>query len=72
MTQEKKGEYNLVLSQIDNYKKDDLWELLQKYEAKAPGTNNDLCDPQDFNLMFGTSIGPGGEFYAFFLNYVLL
>ena len=31
-----------------------------KYEVKAPGTNNELCDPQDFNLMFATSIGPSG------------
>ena len=46
--------------QIDNYKRDDLWELIQKYECKAPGTNNDLHDPQDFNLMFATSIGPSG------------
>lgn len=57
---EKKEEYKLVLSQIDNYKKDELWELIQKYEVKAPGTNNDLHDPQDFNLMFATSIGPSG------------
>lgn len=33
---------------------------MQKYEVKAPGTNNDLHDPQDFNLMFGTTIGPSG------------
>jgi len=57
---EKKAEYQKVLNQIDNYKKDELWELIQKYECKAPGTNNDLCDPQDFNLMFATSIGPSG------------
>jgi len=58
--EEKKNEYKKVLSQVDNYKKDELWELLQKYECKAPGTNNDLCDPQDFNLMFATPIGPSG------------
>lgn len=33
---------------------------MQKYEVKAPGTNNDLHDPQDFNLMFGMTIGPSG------------
>lgn len=59
-SQEKKDEYKKVISQVDNYKKEELWELIQKYECKAPGTNNDLCDPQDFNLMFATSIGPSG------------
>lgn len=59
-SQEKKEEYKKVMSQIDNYKKNELWQLIQKYECKAPGTNNDLCDPQDFNLMFATSIGPSG------------
>lgn len=62
---EKKEEYSRVLSQIDNYKKDELWEIIQKYEVKAPGTNNDLHDPQDFNLMFGTSIGPSGLISGF-------
>jgi len=62
---ELKKEYELVMSQMDNYKKDQLWELIQKYEAKAPATNNTLCDPQDFNLMFATSIGPGGLIQGF-------
>jgi len=57
---EKKTEYEAVVRQIDNYKKDELWELIQKYEVKATVTNNDVHDPQDFNLMFGTLIGPGG------------
>lgn len=57
---EKKKEYQIVMNQVDNYKRDELWELIQKYECKAPGTNNDLHDPQDFNLMFATSIGPSG------------
>jgi len=59
-SEDKKAEYKKVMSQIDNYKKDELWDLIQKYECKAPGTNNDLHDPQDFNLMFATSIGPSG------------
>ncbi|XP_002157134.2 glycine--tRNA ligase isoform X1 [Hydra vulgaris] len=65
LSEDKRKEYTLVLSQIDNFKKDDLWNLIQKYECKAPGTNNDLHDPQDFNLMFGTSIGPGGNLAGF-------
>jgi len=59
-TVEKKEEYTRVLQQIDNYKRDELWELIQKYEVKATVTGNAVHDPQDFNLMFGTSIGPSG------------
>jgi len=57
---DKKEEYTAVLGQLDNYKKDELWEYIQKYQVKATVTNNDVHDPQDFNLMFGTSIGPSG------------
>ncbi|XP_066921530.1 glycine--tRNA ligase-like [Clytia hemisphaerica] len=57
---EKKKEYQLVMNKMETYKREELWELIQKYECKAPVTNNDLCDPQDFNLMFATSIGPSG------------
>ena len=38
----------------------EIGELLNKYDCKAPITNNDLTDPQEFNLMFATSIGPTG------------
>lgn len=57
---EKKKEYQEILNQLDNYKKEQIWEKLQKYEAKAPVTNNELTEPVEFNLMFGTSIGPSG------------
>ena len=48
-------------SQLDNLTKDEIGEVIRKYEIKAPMTNNDLSDPLDFNLMFSTSIGPGGN-----------
>ena len=51
----------LLALQIDNYKKDEIWEKLKHYGAKAPVTNNDLTEPVEFNLMFSTSIGPGGH-----------
>jgi len=57
---EKKEEYKSVMTKIENFTRDELWETILKYECKAPATNNDLCDPQDFNLMFATSIGPSG------------
>jgi len=32
-----------------------------KYNMKSPLTGNDLTEPMEFNLMFSTSIGPGGN-----------
>eukprot|EP00795_Rhopilema_esculentum_P014077 gene14077-5064_t len=62
---EKKAEYQKILNQIDNFSKDQIWEKLQHYGAKAPVTNNDLTEPVEFNLMFATSIGPGGYLPGF-------
>lgn len=38
-----------------------MGELLKKYFVKAPDTQNDLSDPEPFNLMFQTQIGPTGQ-----------
>ena len=46
--------------QVDGMSKDDMQETIRKYNMKAPVTGNDLSDPHEFNLMFSTSIGPGG------------
>ena len=51
----------LSLPQVDNYKEKELTELFRKYEVKAPVTGNPVTDPVYFNLMFATSIGPGGQ-----------
>jgi len=46
---------------VDNYGQSELAEKLQKYEVKTPVTNHAFTPPMEFNLMFGTSIGPGGN-----------
>jgi glycyl-tRNA synthetase len=53
-------EYETVLAQIDNYTGAQMWELIKKYDIKAPDTKNDLTEPVEFNLMFDSSIGPTG------------
>jgi len=35
--------------------------MLKKYGVKAPDTGNDISDPEPFNLMFATNIGPTGQ-----------
>ena len=62
---EKKEEMSAVLRQIDNYSLQEIGEFIRKYNCKAPTTNNDLSDPVEFNLMFGTSIGPTGLLKGF-------
>lgn len=34
--------------------------ILRRFNMKSPTTGNDLSDPIEFNLMFGTQIGPTG------------
>nr|XP_033787639.1 glycine--tRNA ligase [Geotrypetes seraphini] len=58
---EKKTEMENVLTQMDNYGQEELADLFVKYGVKSPTTGNDLSPPMSFNLMFQTSIGPGGN-----------
>ncbi|XP_069816704.1 glycine--tRNA ligase [Dendropsophus ebraccatus] len=60
-TAEKKAEMESVLTQMDNYGQQELADLFIKYNVKSPITLNDLSPPVSFNLMFKTSIGPGGN-----------
>ncbi|XP_053322804.1 glycine--tRNA ligase [Spea bombifrons] len=60
-SQEKKTEMESVLTQMDNYGQQELADLFVKYNVKSPITLNDLSPPVSFNLMFQTSIGPGGN-----------
>ena len=50
-----------ILSRVDELSAAELGEQLQKYDVKAPETNNDISKPFPFNLMFKTSIGPRGD-----------
>lgn len=52
---------SLMWLQMDNYTQQELTDLFVKYSVKSPTTGNDLSPPIPFNLMFQTSIGPGGN-----------
>ncbi|TNN88271.1 Glycine--tRNA ligase [Liparis tanakae] len=58
---EKVNEMEDVITQMDNYTQQELTDLFVKYNVKSPSTGNDLTPPVSFNLMFQTSIGPGGN-----------
>ncbi|XP_053715296.1 glycine--tRNA ligase-like [Synchiropus splendidus] len=58
---EKAAEMEDVITQMDNYTQKELGDLFTKYNVKSPATGNDLTPPISFNLMFQTSIGPGGN-----------
>lgn len=63
---------------MDNYTQQELSDLFVNYNVKSPTTGNDLTPPISFNLMFQTSIGPGGnmpgydeKFYLFVVLFFL-
>ncbi|THH03777.1 hypothetical protein EW145_g6017 [Phellinidium pouzarii] len=55
------NEYESILAQLDNYSGPDLGDLCRKYKITNPDTNNEVGEPQQFNLMFASSIGPTGQ-----------
>jgi len=48
-------------AQLDNYSGPELGELCRKYDIRNPDTDNEVTEPQQFNLMFTSSIGPTGQ-----------
>merc|ERR1719327_2004118 len=62
----------------DGYSKQELMEIFKKYDIRSPDSGNDLTEPEPFNLMFPTPIGPEGLIQGYlrpetaqgiFLNY---
>lgn len=46
--------------QLDGMTKDEMSDILKKFNILSPLTGNDLTEPIEFNLMFQTQIGPSG------------
>eukprot|EP01114_Cavostelium_apophysatum_P015961 TRINITY_DN445_c0_g1_i1.p1 TRINITY_DN445_c0_g1~~TRINITY_DN445_c0_g1_i1.p1 ORF type:complete len:764 (-),score=226.04 TRINITY_DN445_c0_g1_i1:63-2102(-) len=61
----KADEYKTVKAQADAYSREELGRIMKLYGVKAPETNNDITDPEPFNLMFQTMIGPTGHVKGF-------
>lgn len=51
----------LTWTQLDNFSGPELGELCRKHDIRNPDTDNEVGEPQQFNLMFASSIGPTGQ-----------
>ncbi|OCH88074.1 glycyl-tRNA synthetase [Obba rivulosa] len=59
------AEYENILAQLDNFSGPELGELCRKHKITNPDTDNEVSEPQQFNLMFASSIGPTGQHPGF-------
>lgn len=59
-TQSLKDECTDIVIKLDGMNKDEMAAIVKKFNMKSPITGNDLTEPIEFNLMFGTQIGPTG------------
>lgn len=64
-SQELKDECTDITVKLDGMNKAEMAAILKKFDMKSPLTQNDLTEPIEFNLMFGTSIGPTGLIKGF-------
>ncbi|KAH7921514.1 glycyl-tRNA synthetase [Leucogyrophana mollusca] len=65
LADEKVKEYEVILAQLDNFSGPELGELCRKHDLRNPDTDNEVGEPQQFNLMFASSIGPTGQHPGF-------
>lgn len=49
-----------IKAQADSYTQEEIGEILKELKIKAPETGNALTEPEPFNLMFSSQIGPTG------------
>ncbi|KAF7232882.1 hypothetical protein EG68_07776 [Paragonimus skrjabini miyazakii] len=60
-----KVEIQRLLTQLDNLSSDELNAIIRRYDMRSPITGNELSEPQQFNLMFETMIGPTGQYKGY-------
>ncbi|KAJ6555155.1 hypothetical protein DFH09DRAFT_1248463 [Mycena vulgaris] len=59
------AEYESILAQLDNYSGPELGGLMRTHAITNPSSGNPVGEPQQFNLMFASSIGPTGQHPGF-------
>ncbi|KAJ7062120.1 hypothetical protein C8F01DRAFT_1136488 [Mycena amicta] len=55
------AKYESILAQLDNYSGPELGQLMRTHTITNPSSGNPVGEPQQFNLMFASSIGPTGQ-----------
>ncbi|KAL7717352.1 glycine--tRNA ligase [Entamoeba marina] len=65
LSSEQHEEHAAALQHAESLTPEEIVAAIQKYNIKAPETNNELSAPVAFNLMFQTNVGPEGESTAF-------
>ncbi|XP_017784623.1 PREDICTED: glycine--tRNA ligase isoform X2 [Nicrophorus vespilloides] len=62
---ETKADCSDIIIKLDGMNKAEMAAVMVKFNMKSPLTGNDLTEPIEFNLMFGTQIGPSGLIKGF-------
>lgn len=65
LTPEEVKQLDYYMLKADGMKQEEMTETFKALKIKAPETNNELTQPEPFNLMFKTSIGPDGKLVGF-------
>ena len=55
-----KAECKDIIIKLDGMNKEEMHNIMKKFNMKSPLTGNELTEPIEFNLMFATQIGPSG------------
>lgn len=58
---ESRAECEKLVIQLENMSGEEMKDVLRRLNIKSPVSGNDLSDPIEFNLMFGTQIGASGQ-----------
>lgn len=64
VTQETKDKLASIKVHAGELKKDQISQVFREYQIKSRDNNN-FSEPEEFNLMFPTSIGPTGNLPGF-------
>nr|CAD7455466.1 unnamed protein product [Timema tahoe] len=65
ISQATKEECQDIIVKLDGMTKQDMSDVIQKFNIHSPLTGNELTEPIEFNLMFATQIGPSGLIKGF-------
>ncbi|KAF5290930.1 hypothetical protein FQA39_LY14536 [Lamprigera yunnana] len=60
-----KAECKDIIIKLDGMNAEEIHNIMKRFNMRSPLTGNELTEPIEFNLMFGTQIGPSGLIKGF-------